>query len=267
MKSVIHEKKIVSMIKKNDLDSILKYIKEHGSKTSWEFTYKGEYLYLYFLRKCRQSTFSLDTLTKYDIIPNVALAMEYMIKFQAEHLVAYYLGLHPFTDVNITNRERQIFAIQCISHGKLLVFECFINKKSLWNLRDNTGKNLAMYLAKYAPIECHSLVPVERVLWNQKDNYNVSTLEYYIKYSDKKTLDVIFQTSLPLCIPKTLFHKEYTNRHLLKTTLDIDTRCCICLDHYTNYGEYNIYKSKCNHMFHLKCVKKLIKCPLCRNNF
>ena len=39
--------------------------------------------------------------------------------------------------------------------------------------------------------------------------------------------------------------------------------CSICLEDI----EHDVFRTKCNHFFHFKCVMKLDKCPLCRFNF
>ena len=53
------------------------------------------------------------------------------------------------------------------------------------------------------------------------------------------------------------------NRCLLKKNMSNDENCVICFDDIT---EEDQYKTPCNHIFHLACVKKQIKseCALCR---
>jgi hypothetical protein len=198
--------------------------------------------------------------------------MEYLIKYQPEHIVAYYLGLNPKMYMDAKNSSGQNYSIQCILNSKLLVFQCFIKNTTQWNCRDNTGMNLAMYVLKYTPIECHLLIPVDKIQWNEKDMCFNSVIDYAIKYSDKRLLSNIFSGSMPLCISKRYTDvqgvKSYRSRHLEKTDLNMfSEKCCICLDHYIKYGEHERYVSRCEHKFHLTCVKSLSKCPLCRNKF
>ena len=45
--------------------------------------------------------------------------------------------------------------------------------------------------------------------------------------------------------------------------VNTDKECSICLDNI----EHDVYRTKCNHYFHFKCIMGLDKCPLCRYNF
>ena len=256
------------MISRNDTTGIENYIKKYN--VSWKYKYKEEYLVLRLIRKCKLTTFILELLSCSGNF-NVVWAMQYMIKYQPEHLVAYFLGLYPNLYMKSRNNNGQCYAIQCIVNKKMLVFECFINKTTDWNILDSTEKNLAMYVLRYTPIVCHKLIPIKHVLWNQKDLYSKSVLQYAYKYSDASIVTKVLASGLPLCIPKGILsnnEKEYTKNHLRITDLyEYKERCCICLDHYTSFGKYEKYVSRCDHVFHLECVKNLQKCPLCRNKF
>jgi hypothetical protein len=50
---------------------------------------------------------------------------------------------------------------------------------------------------------------------------------------------------------------------------DKEKNCCICLEDFTDEDEVSF--SKCNHLFHTKCVKEWstykTTCPVCRDNF
>ncbi len=76
----------------------------------------------------------------------------------------------------------------------------------------------------------------------------------------------IFTRYLYQCCKKRQLSK-YLNKHILLNDIELNEKCSICLTSKEEKKNKKFGKLKCNHIFHIDCIKKwlIIKpnCPLC----
>jgi hypothetical protein len=95
---------------------------------------------------------------------------------------------------------------------------------------------------------------------NSNDNDNRILFHREIAYLYIKEL---IQLKIETRINQILNFEEIVKNH------NIDKSCSICLELVTSSNDDNWFVTKCNHLFHKKCISKWTRntCPLCRKRY